>query len=406
MRKMKPSGVEWIGDIPQEWDIYKLKYLVTYNDEVLDEKTDSDFEFDYIDISSVEYQKGIVSLQRMRFSDAPSRARRIVREKDIIISTVRTYLKAVASIGFLTFPQIASTGFIVLRARNNKALSKFLHYAVLANSFISMVEAHSVGVSYPAINASDVVKIPISIPTLYEQKVIAEFLDRKCAEIDSIIGKTKATVEEYKALKQAVITQAVTKGIRPDRPMKDSGVEWIGEIPQEWKCLKSKCIITSLYSGAALTATDFVEDGFPVFGGGQRLGYYSDYNLEKTLVIGRVGAKCGCVTKVDEKAWATDNALIVTTETSIDYLFYILVAAQLNKLNTSNAQPLITSSKVLNFKMPFCESIDEQNEIVEYLDHKCAEIDRLIAAKEQLLTELESYKKSVIYEYVTGKKEI
>ena len=210
MRKMKPSGVEWIGDIPQEWDIYKLKYLVTYNDEVLDEKTDSDFEFDYIDISSVEYQKGIVSLQRMRFSDAPSRARRIVREKDIIISTVRTYLKAVASIGFLTFPQIASTGFIVLRARNNKALSKFLHYAVLANSFISMVEAHSVGVSYPAINASDVVKIPISIPTLYEQKSIADYLDHKCAEIDRLIAAKEQLLTELESYKKSVIYEYVT----------------------------------------------------------------------------------------------------------------------------------------------------------------------------------------------------
>ena len=365
----------------------------------------------------------------MRFSDAPSRARRIVREKDIIISTVRTYLKAVASIGFLTFPQIASTGFIVLRARNNKALSKFLHYAVLANSFISMVEAHSVGVSYPAINASDVVKIPISIPTLYEQKVIAEFLDRKCAEIDSIIAKTKATIEEYKALKQAVITQAVTKGIRPDRPMKDSGVEWIGDIPQEWAIVKMKhlgrCRNGLTYSpenvvdeeiGTLVLRSSNIKDGKLMFS--DNVFVNNDIREElmvkqgDILICSRNGSRSliGKNAIIPKNLVATFGAFMMIFRCDKpEYVRYILSSQifsyYLGTFLTSTINQL-TADNFNNMQVVYCQDEREQVEIITYLDHKCAEIDRLIAAKEQLLTELESYKKSVIYEYVTGKKEV
>ena len=402
----KSCGVEWIGDIPQEWEISRIKYVSDFQPTCDTSMLTNESIVTY---TPMEYIKNGYYIE----NDSPygklSSSLTQYCEGDIVMAKVTPCFEN-GNIAIMTNLSsgigMGSSELFVFRAKRINV--KYLFYWLRNTGFVNAACATMTGTGglkrvSPYFVYNSVICYPKN--NEYQQRIV-EFLDRKCAEIDSIIAKTKATIEEYKALKQAVITQAVTKGIRPDRPMKDSGVEWIGEIPQEWKCLKSKCIITSLYSGAALTATDFVEDGFPVFGGGQRLGYYSDYNLEKTLVIGRVGAKCGCVTKVDEKAWATDNALIVTTETSIDYLFYILVAAQLNKLNTSNAQPLITSSKVLNFKMPFCESIDEQNEIVEYLDHKCAEIDRLIAAKEQLLTELESYKKSVIYEYVTGKKEI
>ena len=417
MRKMKPSGVEWIGDIPQEWDIYKLKYLVTYNDEVLDEKTDSDFEFDYIDISSVEYQKGIVSLQRMRFSDAPSRARRIVREKDIIISTVRTYLKAVASIGFLTFPQIASTGFIVLRARNNKALSKFLHYAVLANSFISMVEAHSVGVSYPAINASDVVKIPISIPTLYEQKVIAEFLDRKCAEIDSVISKTKATIEQYKALKQSVITQAVTKGIRPNRPMKDSGIDWIGEIAQDFRLMKLKYVFEILDQfRSPITADQRNQNAevlYDYFGASGAIDKIDGYTIDDhVMLIGEDGANLRMrnlplMYEVNGKAWINNHAHILKPKQGMDfyYLFYALESLDINPYITGSAQPKLSQDHLKNIWI-LVPCYEEQKEISAYLKNVIDIFEQSISRKQLFLKEMESYKKSLIFEYVTGKKEV
>ena len=245
----------------------------------------------------------------------------------------------------------------------------------------------------------------INYISLDEQQRIATFLDGECARIDSVIEKTRASIVEYKKLKQAVITRAVTKGIRPAQTMKDSGLEWLGDIPADWDCCKLKYLISSLNSGISVTATDLIDEGYPVYGGGQQIGFFSQFNMEDTIVVGRVGAKCGCVTKVIGKAWATDNALIVTTDFPKDYLYYILVAAELNKLNTSNAQPLITSGKVLNYKVAVPPRA-EQKEIAQYLDEKTAAIDLLIEKKNQLATELERLKKSLIFEYVTGKKAV
>ena len=163
-REMKDSGIEWIGEIPEGWIKKKLKYIVSYNDETLPETTDDSFEFDYIDIGSVQYGKGIIQTQHMKFKDAPSRARRIVKADDVILSTVRTYLKAVATIKENSERLIASTGFIVLRAKPGEVLSRFLNYSVLSEAFISLVEAKSVGISYPAINASSIVDIAIPLP--------------------------------------------------------------------------------------------------------------------------------------------------------------------------------------------------------------------------------------------------
>lgn len=156
----------------------------------------------------------------MKYKNAPSRARRIVKKNDIIVSTVRTYLRAVAIIQDSANMQIASTGFVVIRAK--KINYEYLRYAILSESFICMVEAYSTGISYPAINARVVVGFKIPFPKNQQQKKIAHFLNAQCTELDDILEKTRASIEEYKKLKQAVITQVVTKGVRGNREMKDS----------------------------------------------------------------------------------------------------------------------------------------------------------------------------------------
>ena len=286
----------WIGATPETWKMIPLKYLASYNDEVLSENTDDEFEFDYIEIGSVQYGRGIIYTEHMKFKNAPSRARRIVRKDDIIVSTVRTYLKAVATIPACNNSLIASTGFIVIRP--HKVLPRFMNYALLSESFISLVESHSTGISYPAINSVDVVKFKIPVPCRSEQERIAAFLNAECAEIDAVLGKTRASIEEYKKLKQAVITQAVTKGIF-DKQIYPHNVK-----------LKYLLYIAS---GDAIRNEELSEVGkYPAYGGGESLGFASKYNtLENSLIVGRVGARCGCVTYIDSKAWATDNALIV-----------------------------------------------------------------------------------------------
>lgn len=164
----------------------------------------------------------------------------------------------------------------------------------------------------------------------------------------------------------------------------------------------------SIVSGEAIRNEQLSDFGeYPVYGGGEIIGFCSQYNTsEGSLIIGRVGARCGCVTHTTCKSWATDNALIVLPTCNAKYMYYVIGHCQLNNLNTSNAQPLITSTKIKNVVVPYFSDAMQQQEIADYLDAKCAKIDGLIAKKEQLVKELESYKKSLIYEVVTGKREV
>lgn len=206
--EMKDSGVEWIGSIPKAWQYVPLKYLASCNDEVLTEATPEDYTFDYIDIGSVHTGNGIGMCERMQFKDAPSRARRIVRDGDIIVSTVRTYLKAIAQVGNYDVPHIASTGFAVIRTKNANA--SFLKYALLSDNFVSQVEADSVGISYPAINATQIMAFKIPVPSIAEQTDIALYLDDKCAAIDGVIAEKEALIGELESYKKSLIFETVT----------------------------------------------------------------------------------------------------------------------------------------------------------------------------------------------------
>ena len=422
MREMKDSGNMWIGATPETWKMIPLKYLASYNDEVLGENTDDEFEFDYIEIGSVQYGRGIIYTEHMKFKNAPSRARRIVRKDDIIVSTVRTYLKAVATIPACNNSLIASTGFIVIRP--HKILPRFMNYALLSESFISLVESHSTGISYPAINSVDVVKFKIPVPCRSEQERIAAFLDAECAEIDAVLEKTRASIEEYKKLKQAVITQAVTKGIRGDRPMKDSGIEWIGEIPAEWDVVpfskfarvSANLVNPSDYqdylqvspeniekdSGKLLPCKTVSEVGVEswnhLFHKGQILYSKIRPKLNKVCIAPFDGLCSADMYPID-----TDNVSKFVVYTVLSNDFYQQVAmitenrVKMPKINQKELSKLIVVLPVDRM---------EQQEIVDYLDDKCGRIDALIVKKQQYLTEIENYKKSLIYEYVTGKKEV
>lgn len=205
---MKKSVIEGIDFIPEHWFAESIKNISTYNDEVLVEATDPEYEFDYIDIGSVKYGEGVTSVQRMAFKDAPSRARRIVKNGDVIISSVRTYLKAVALIEESEIQQIASTGFVVLRA--NRIDPLYLYYAVLSDRFISTVEANSTGMSYPTINASRLVSFKIPVPPKDEQKRISCFLNNKCEMIGDLIKEKNKLISDLELYKRSLIYETVT----------------------------------------------------------------------------------------------------------------------------------------------------------------------------------------------------
>lgn len=208
--RMKDSGIEWLGQIPEHWEVRRLKFAATCNDETLSEKTDPDYEIEYVDISSVSITDGITKTDRMEFEKAPSRARRKIQDGDSIISTVRTYLKSIASIRQPPENLIASTGFAVVRPMKFIAPS-FLSYYVQSQGFVDAVVANSTGVSYPAINPTDLVCLEVVYPEgKDEQQAIADYLDQKTGKIDGLIGKAEEVIQRLEEYRTAVITAAVT----------------------------------------------------------------------------------------------------------------------------------------------------------------------------------------------------
>lgn len=207
---LKPSGVDWIGQTPNHWEVRRLKYVVSCNDEVLSEMTPPSSVINYVEISDVTYINGIKGSTEYEFKDAPSRARRITRVNDVIISTVRTYLKAITRVNEPDV--IVSTGFAVLRAQSIDDL--YLSYVVKSSGFIDDVVANSFGVTYPSITASKLISLSVPLPPLEEQARIAEYLDRRCAEIDEAKERKQRQIELLREMKQTMISDAVTGRVK------------------------------------------------------------------------------------------------------------------------------------------------------------------------------------------------
>ncbi len=207
--KMKDSGVEWLGEVPEHWEVKPIQWVASINDEVLPESIDGDYEIEYVDIGSVNLSSGIESSEMHKFKDAPSRARRIVKNGDVIVSTVRTYLKAIASVKEPPENMIVSTGFAVIRSKRSLE-PNFAKFGLQSSYFIDEVISRSTGISYPAINASELAKIKIPLPLAEEQIVIFEYLNEQTLEIDSLISESQKIIVLSQERRSALISAAVT----------------------------------------------------------------------------------------------------------------------------------------------------------------------------------------------------
>lgn len=316
---------------------------------------------------------------------------------------------------------IITSAYLTIRNRSNfcpKYLYYYLHSFDIAKGFYGMGAGVRQGLNWDGVKW-----LKILVPSVPEQERIAAFLDAECAEIDAVLEKTRASIEEYKKLKQAVITQAVTKGIRGDRPMKDSGIEWIGDIPAEWDVIRVKQLLKernerskegkeeplSMSQKVGLVPTKFLES-IPNMASsfvGAKLAYVDD------LVFNKLKAHLGVfsVSRYDGLV-SPDYAVYCSTgKSNLKYLEYIFKTPQcigeFRKKSTGIAAGLMRlyTEGLFSIYLPY-PALNEQEEIAEYLNEKCAGIDALIVKKQQYLIEIENYKKSLIYEYVTGKKEV
>ena len=283
--------------------------------------------------------------------------------------------------------------------------SKYMFGSYYVRSWFSY---RAYGMTRYGLSRIDFSDLELIIPPVIEQTRISTYLDSKCATIDRLISLQEEMIAELQAYKQSVITEAVTKGLDPDVPMKDSGVEWIGDTPSHWSAVKLK-FLCSMNSGVNLTSEAITEAGlYPVYGGNDVRGYYNEYNCNgDCLLVGRQGALCGNVIHVSGQFWATEHAVITraTRLMRTRYLFYLLTAMNLNQYSISSAQPGLSVGFIKNLSIMVPE-LEEQNEISEHLDKRIYLIDALLQSKQSKIDTLKEYKKSLIYECVTGKREI
>ena len=399
MREMKDSGIPWIGEIPKEWTIELIGNQVK---EVNNPNTDR------LEDNALQFKMGsIISKSRgdSKYNPETLEGYNIVDKGVIMLNGLNLSFDLISQrVGLVRERGVITSTYLAVKPTNTID-SAYLTY--LFKAYDNCKAFHSMGRGLrQTLSYGELRKYLLVYPSLAEQQKIAEFLDRKCGEIDEMVALQETVIEELKAYKQSVITEAVTKGLNPDVPMRDSGIEWIGQIPEHWEVTKLK-FYASIDSGDAISNEQISEEGdYPVYGGGDIMGYYSDYNTtEDKLIIGRVGARCGCVTLLKQRCWASDNALVLKSALPLKYTYHLLQAIDLNRLNTSNAQPLITATKVKNVFIPLTP-LAEQQAIADYLDEKCADIDSLIQTKLSKIDSLKEYKKSIIYEYVTGKREV
>lgn len=240
--RIKVSGVPCLGVVPEHWEVLPLKHWVRMNRAVLPETTAPNHEFLYLDIGSVGTGILTAKPQHMSFAAAPSRARRIIGHGDTIISTVRTYLKAVYFVECISQELVCSTGFAVLTPSAN-TVPKFVSYLCQSSPFTDRVTADSVGIAYPAIDETTLGRFHVPVPSLPEQATIVRFLDHADRKIRRYIRAKQKLIKLLEEQKQAIIHRAVTRGLDPSVPLKDSGVPWLGEIPAHWALLPNRAFL-------------------------------------------------------------------------------------------------------------------------------------------------------------------
>lgn len=420
MREMKNSGIEWIGDIPSNWQVAKLKHSIKWKSEKGNpEGTVLSLYRDYgvIPKDSRDDNHNVTSLDTSTY--------KVVDIGDFVINKMKAWQ---GSMAVSEYCGIISPAYHICEIINPNIYKKYFHLLLRNPVYIPEYTRLSTGMRIGQwdLGFDDFKNIPFLIPPYDEQKRIASFLDRKCAEIDAVIEKTKATIEEYKKLKQSVITEAVTKGIRGERPMKDSGIEWIGEIPAEWDVVRIKTLfdyrnerndkpleevnLISLYTDLGVVQHCDLEattGNKASNADGYKLVYENDIVVNIILCwMGAIGRSA--YTGVTSPAYDVYSPKEGTNTKFYHHLFRTQgfngdcykVGRGIMAMRWRTYSDQFRAIKVV------APPQEEQQDIVDYLDKKCAEIDTLIAKKTALLGKMESYKKSVIYEYVTGKKEV
>lgn len=402
----------------------RLKDVASVNLRSLDEATREDYTFKYIDISSVSFEDGIALGEDIIFGQAPSRARRIVKKGDVLISTVRTYLRAIADIDWDAENVIASTGFAVYTP-NQKINPRFLAYSAKSTDVINQICANSKGVSYPAIQAPILSSVTIPFFAIKEQEAIAAYLDKECEKIGREIELLERKADAYSRLRRSLINRAVTRGLNPNVSMKPSGIPWIASIPAHWHIKRGKSIFQEVYRDVRPedgTVTCF-RDGEVTLRTNRRTTGFTESEKEigyhgvrvGDLVIHQMDAFAGSIGISDSDGKCSPICIVCqplhNDEADLGYYCQLLRVMAHSGFIQSLAKGIRERTTdfryktlgTLHFPVP---PYQEQQEIAAYLDEKCGKIDAIIEKIGTKVGRLKELKRSLINEVVTGKRAI
>lgn len=406
--EMKDSGVEWIGKMPSHWEMSKMKRVL---------RNASIKGHPEAQVLSLYREYGVIPKDSRNdnhnVTSEDTASYKYVEAGDLVINKMKAWQ---GSLGLSQYEGIVSPAYYVCKVNSMGIVPRYLHHLIRSKTYAQEFERLSTGMRIGQwdLGIDDFLRVPLLLPPFSEQTAIAAYLDEKCATIDAIIAEAKATIDEYKAWKASVIFEAVTKGLNPNAEMKDSGVEWIGEMPKDWNIVRFKRMHRGSNVGLSLDKDYWStnEDDTVFYTAGLKSIHTSYKDIEpdmltkkNDLLLARNGTPYVYFPSIG--AIYTDHIIRVGIENGYNKAFVRYCLQQ------SIANEVVDTVSIATWSVPIWNrqclphpSLAEQTAISDYLDSKCAAIDAIIAEKESLIGELEAYKKSLIFETVTGKRRV
>lgn len=423
-KHMKDSGIPWIGQIPANWNIHRVKYHFQHNKRI-------------VGIHASEYERlaltmhGVIKRSKedndgLQPEDFASY--QILRRNELVFKLIDLQNISTSRVGLSPYEGLVSPAYIILHA-SSASCPKYAYYFFLFMWLDAIFNSLGDAGVRSSLNAGDLLNLPIIVPSLPEQRKIVEYLDKKCADVEGLSSNIQKQIEALEQYKRAVITETVTKGLNPSVPMKDSGIPWVGQSPAHWgiKRIKFCCELSPKFHNRLSPNTlvsflpmECVKQGFLVIEKEAELqdvknGY--TYFRENDIIMakvtpcfenGNIAIAKGLLNNVG--FGSSELYVFRPHKISVPFLFYFLQ----NTIFKNQAQSVmygtgglkrVPSEFIKNYQFA-CPPQSEQQAIAEYLDNKCSKIDTIIQDKQQQLEKLEQYKKAIIFEYVTGKKQV
>ena len=423
MPEMKDSGIEWIGEIPVEWEVSKLKYVLS--EPMRYGASEAGVEYDenlyrYIRITDITSDGKLKEEGKLSLTEGQASGY-------ILSDNTVLFARSGGTVGksFLyksEYGKSAFAGYLISAVADiDKMLPKWLIYYTGSSAYKKWTNGIFTQATIQNIGADKYSSMPIPVAPIEVQNKVVDFLDLKCAEIDALIADIQSEIETLEEYKKSVITEAVTKGLNPDVPMKDSSVQWIGMMPEHWECIKGKYVlkylqkpvreddgvITCFRDGEVTLRSNRREDGFTM--SDKEIGYQG-IDVGDLVVHGMDGF-AGSIGISDSRGKASPVLNVLDTDMDKKYVMYYLRSMAYSDVFLALATGIRVRScdlrwnKLAELLYPV-PPLDEQIKISAHIDDTLEEANAVIAIKKKQLETLEEYRKSVIYEYVTGKKEV